>query len=222
MNYEMLSMFCQNNNLKLVRNLLTHNHEIVNILYDEGRFFKIAIQYNFPEVLKILLSYYEDKILDGDPTSNDYLHKKHSLREAIENALDLVDNEVSSEIQEVIDPYLLKDNSVIEEENLLHSLPFTKEEVQSDAGTRPSIIIGPSTAEANVGSDVTSTVNLLTVEYLRTKEESELSAGIADREDLLKIYLDEQLIASREGTPEQAEDSGVVGDTAEIQEQTYN
>lgn len=101
MSNKSLYNFCGWNDTKRVQELLDLFDDI-DILYENGVFFDLAISKNNVEICKFLLSYFETKQF---PIKNSkYQEAREKLVEILENATDSV--ELSPEIKEVLSPYI--------------------------------------------------------------------------------------------------------------------
>ena len=113
MNYELLSSLCMWNKPHLISDLLNESPNRVDILYDEGRFLKIAVDSNYTEVLNVLITYYRHNFLQGADSAPgesrlyEYIHRKNLLREAIEDAIDYTSSDISTDIDEIIREFML-------------------------------------------------------------------------------------------------------------------
>ena len=98
--------YCRRNFTEKAIDILEKSKDI-DILYEEGVFFRFAISKGNVEICKSLLEYFENKQF---PLKNkDYEEVKEKLTEILENAIDEV--ELSPEMQEVLRPYVNFDNS---------------------------------------------------------------------------------------------------------------
>ena len=73
-----------------------------DVLYDEGRFFSLAIEKNYCEIVKSLIQYFETK--QFPIKNNEYSEAKEKLKEILEDATDSI--ETSAEMKQVLSPYL--------------------------------------------------------------------------------------------------------------------
>ncbi len=84
------------------RVLYDNSEELVDVTYDDGIFFKLALSMESTELLKVLLDYCHDYFhLEDNPATYNLEHKKikHSLLEIFENSV------VSDTMQKVIESY---------------------------------------------------------------------------------------------------------------------
>ena len=101
MSNKSLYNFCGWNDTKRVQELLDLFDDI-DILYENGVFFDLAISKGNVEICKSLLNYFETKQF---PIKNSkYQEAREKLVEILENATDSV--ELSPEIKEVLSPYI--------------------------------------------------------------------------------------------------------------------
>lgn len=106
MSNKSLYNFCGWNDTKRAQELLDLFDDI-DILYENGVFFDLAISKGNVEICKSLLNYFENKQF---PTKNtEYQEAREKLVEILENATDSI--ELSPEIKEVLSPYIDFENS---------------------------------------------------------------------------------------------------------------
>jgi hypothetical protein len=98
--------YCRWNDSKNVKKLLKKSSDI-DILDDRGIFLRLAISGNNLEILKSLLTYFEEKQFSTKNT--EYHQVREKLVEILENATDSI--ELSPEIKEVLSPYIDFENS---------------------------------------------------------------------------------------------------------------
>lgn len=108
-NYIHLSDYITWNDYNLVTKELSQLIEL-DVLYDNGRFFKFAILENNYEIFEALLKYFKENQLNKyEINSEEYNNLNNQLIEILENAIDGVD--ISPEMQQVLSPYINFDNS---------------------------------------------------------------------------------------------------------------
>jgi len=78
--------------------------ENVDLFYKDNTIFLIVFAHNRAKVLKVLLDYYEEKYLQGDEHSREYIFRKKLLQEGIQEAWDAYDP--SPEIEALIKKYI--------------------------------------------------------------------------------------------------------------------
>ena len=113
-----LSNYCRWNNYTSVASLL-NKHSDIDIMYEEGKFFRFALQNNNPKMLEMLLHYFEETHKHLDHESFEYKEQKQKLLEFLQDAADTFS--ISSAIQEVLDRHsiCLQEESDIDEQELI-------------------------------------------------------------------------------------------------------
>jgi hypothetical protein len=106
MNNSVIYNFCCSNDTKYVKILLS-NFDDIDVFYKNGILFDIAISNNNIKICEALFEYFETKQFSIKNT--DYDKAKEKLTEILENAIDGID--LSTEMQEVLRPYVNFDNS---------------------------------------------------------------------------------------------------------------
>ena len=86
--YQMLIRYLIWNAAEKFQEKLESSEEIIDIFYNDCEFLKIAIENNHTEILNIIIKYYEEKHLRGDPESFEYKCAKQKLLDGVENAID--------------------------------------------------------------------------------------------------------------------------------------
>lgn len=102
MSFRLLSNYVEWNNLKSVKKLIKicdDKNEVINILNYDGVLFDLAIKNKNPEIIKVLIEYYEDKFLKPlELGSPDYNRRLVNLQKAITQSVDETEEEVSEEV----------------------------------------------------------------------------------------------------------------------------
>ena len=113
-----LSNYCRWDNYESVASLL-NKHSDIDIMYEEGKYFRFAIQNNNPKILGALLEYFEETHKHLDHESFEYKEQRQKLLEFLEDAADTFS--ISSAIQEVLDHHsiYLQEESDIDEQELI-------------------------------------------------------------------------------------------------------
>ncbi len=102
--YEDLSDRIGANRCSMVINLLNKNTNL-DLMYDNGTFFKMAIENNSHDIIKVLLDYFEENQLSAyKENSYEYSILKGKMRDILKFAINSV--ELSSETQKVLSSYL--------------------------------------------------------------------------------------------------------------------
>lgn len=107
MNYSRMASSCANGDDEWVKKSLDKAKELgedVDIFYSDYTFFRCIFARNYHKVLKLLLDYYEEKYLQGDEHSQEYIFRKKLLQEGIQEAWDAYDP--SPEIEALIKKYM--------------------------------------------------------------------------------------------------------------------
>ncbi len=107
MDYRALSRHCINDEAQWIRDELSdaeRSGESVDLLWQEGKLFHFACMSSSPEVLNILLKYYEDHNLKGESDSYEYLSAKKKLMDVVQ---DILYSHItpSEEVMKVLQPY---------------------------------------------------------------------------------------------------------------------
>jgi hypothetical protein len=103
--------FCSSNWPDKVQKLLDENIGEIDVMYDHGSFFRLAIARNSVKLLDILLKYFEKTKLQEEQAR---LIMQHKLGDILEEALKSY--EVSDEMNEILKPYLWEDDSDSEQD----------------------------------------------------------------------------------------------------------
>ena len=107
--------YCRWNDNENIENILNSSSELIDILNDNGLFFRLAISYNNIEVLNTLLQYYEKTQLQGDTNALGYKVAKHKLQQVLQDAVSSFD--VSEEAQQLLNNYLSENNDSEQEDS---------------------------------------------------------------------------------------------------------
>lgn len=104
MKYIKLSNYISWDDAKEVKRLLEKEDDI-DLTYNEGLFFKLAIKHDNNEILNVLIEYFDKtQLKEKELDSMDYKLLKYELRKILENAVDSF--EISEEMERVLAPYL--------------------------------------------------------------------------------------------------------------------
>jgi hypothetical protein len=91
-------------NVSLVSNILNKNIDL-DLTYNEGEFFTLAIENNSVEIIKTLLDYFNENHLSKYTSgSTEYLLLKNKMRDILEVAIE--DVSLSEEMKEMLSPYI--------------------------------------------------------------------------------------------------------------------
>ena len=101
---------------KGVKELLEEYPDKIDIAFNEGLLFRIAINRESLDLLNILLDFYKTTKLSGDPETIEYKLAYYQLKSMLQDAADAHD--VPPEIQKVIGPYLAADAENEDEQDL--------------------------------------------------------------------------------------------------------
>ena len=97
-------------NKLLVSNILNKNTDL-DLTYNEGEFFTLAIEGNSVEIVKTLLDYFNNNQLAKYKSGSiEYLLLKNKMRDILEIAIE--DVSLSEEMDEVLNPYLPKEDDI--------------------------------------------------------------------------------------------------------------
>jgi len=105
------SLYCQG-----VTELFRDYHDDIDLTFDDGLVFDIAIARESVDLLKVLLDFYRETKLQDDPKSLEYKLAYIQLRHMLDDALET--HSVRSSIKEVISPYLTNDEESDNEQDL--------------------------------------------------------------------------------------------------------
>jgi hypothetical protein len=103
----------------------------IDLVYDDGIYFKLSIKHDNIKILNFLLQYYEQTNLKGDFNSIEYKVAKHKLQQILQDAVNTFTP--SKEIQEVLEKYLPKEEDINSEQDLSdleNLLGFDTKEIQ--------------------------------------------------------------------------------------------
>jgi hypothetical protein len=107
------SYCCSDENIK-AKNLL-QKYSDIDLTEDGGIYFRIAIKHKNPEMLNILLDYYEKTKMSENRDSIEYQTAKDKLQQILKDAVKSFDT--SDEIQEILNRYIPQDNDTISEQD---------------------------------------------------------------------------------------------------------
>ena len=103
-------------NKLLVSNILNKNTDL-DLTYNEGEFFTLAIEDNSVEIVKTLLDYFNNNQLAKYKSGSiEYLLLKNKMRDILEIAIE--DVSLSEEMEEVLNPYIPKEENSDSEQEL--------------------------------------------------------------------------------------------------------
>ena len=159
LNYN-LYHYCRRNYTEKIIETLKEGKDI-NVLYQEGIFFRFAIKDNNLETCSALLTYFEQKQF---PNKDDkYLEARDQLQEVLENAI--CEREISKEMKQVLSPYLNFEDEVdsrlqefSEEENSKYQSWVSSLETNSDVFNNPTL---ESTGETELSGDLVQDPDLV-------------------------------------------------------------
>ncbi|MCC2646544.1 MAG: hypothetical protein K0R02_609 [Rickettsiaceae bacterium] len=83
----LLHWFCQGNSVKSLKTLLKQSPEVIDVTIDDGGLFGLAIAHDYPEVLKVLVDYYEKTQMQGDPHSIEYIYARKKLHDIFQETV---------------------------------------------------------------------------------------------------------------------------------------
>lgn len=120
----------------LVSNILNKNLDL-DLTYNEGEFFTLAIESNSVEIIKTLLDYFNNNQLEKYPSgSTEYLLLKNKIIDILDIAIEDVD--LSEEMKQVLSPYMrIEDN---ENEGSSKSV-CQEEDVQNHSGESTQVTL---------------------------------------------------------------------------------
>lgn len=95
---------------------MLNRYKNIDLVYDDGIYFKLSIKHDNIKMLNFLLQYYEQTNLKGDSNSLEYKVAKHKLQQILQDAVNTFTP--SKEIQEVLEKYLPKEDDVNSEQDL--------------------------------------------------------------------------------------------------------
>lgn len=104
MKTDVLFHYCRWNEIKSVISRLKEKRDI-DLTYDEGCYFRCAIQHNNTEILNVLLDYYRETQLDNC-SFDERMDRKEKLQEILQSAVDQIYYNISDEIMAILKPHL--------------------------------------------------------------------------------------------------------------------
>lgn len=162
----MLYSCCSNLNYRGALSLFRKYPNYIDLTYDDGILFKIAIAHESTALLHVLLDFYKETKLEGKEDKLAYLHLKHILQDAAEA------HDLSLEIQKIIGPYVIEvEESDNENEQDLNGFDIAAG--YSEQGDS-SIHLSHSASELFVHQNASV--------LLRSSSESLVSCNFSDRE----------------------------------------
>jgi hypothetical protein len=105
-NNNLYTFFCANNSINIKRILELFNGNEIDVLYENGMFFKTAISNNNSEICQALLSFFETK-------QNPSEEQKEQLKDILEEITSF--STISKEMQLVLKNYIPYEENYIEE-----------------------------------------------------------------------------------------------------------
>ncbi|MDF2965648.1 MAG: hypothetical protein K0Q51_1036 [Rickettsiaceae bacterium] len=85
--YFWLHNYCRWNEPKEVKKQLLEFSEGIDLTNEDGELFHLAIAHDYPEVLRVLVDYYEKNQMQGDPNSLQYKYAKRKLHDIFQEAV---------------------------------------------------------------------------------------------------------------------------------------
>lgn len=105
-NYTKLADRVSDNRLSMVQYMLNKDNSL-DLTYDNGTYFRMSIENNSYDIVKVLLDYFEENQLsEYTEGSAEYLSLKGKLQDIITDIAEDNDN-ISPKLKDVIQPYLL-------------------------------------------------------------------------------------------------------------------
>jgi hypothetical protein len=96
--------YCRMNLPKQLKEFLGNNSKSIDITFEDGVLFQVAIAQDMKEILHVLLEYYERTKLQDDQETFEYKSSKHKLLIILQDAVDSCNP--SKEIQEILNSYI--------------------------------------------------------------------------------------------------------------------
>jgi len=123
--------YCRWNDNESVKDILEQSSEAIDILDDKGLFFRLAISANNIKMLNVLLDYYV-KTQYHSNSENQYAipFAKHKLQMILQEAVNKFD--VSKEMQEILNPYLPKEEGNDLEQELGDIIGFNLSQIDDN------------------------------------------------------------------------------------------
>ena len=119
---------------------MLNNYAEIDLTYEGGIYFKIAIKHNNKEVLSALLEHFEKiQLKEKELDSMDYKLLKYELRKILEESIDSF--EISEEIEKVLAPYLPQEEEDYQLD-LMNDLLVTEDNYNPDYETFETVKIG--------------------------------------------------------------------------------
>jgi hypothetical protein len=113
--------YCRMNLPQQLQEVLESNSESIDITFEDGVLFQIAIAQDMQEILHVLLGYYERTKLQDDQETFEYKSSKHKLLIILQDAVDSCNT--SKEIQEILNSYI-GDTSDSDSDKWLEDITF--------------------------------------------------------------------------------------------------
>ena len=111
---------------KFVQDILSKNRDL-DLLYKNGRFFKMAIENNQIDITEMLLEYFKDNQLSRyNNNSEEYNNLENQLIEVIEVVIDEV--ELLHEMKKILSPYIDFEDSIDSKEHDFDEFNFPDDE----------------------------------------------------------------------------------------------
>jgi hypothetical protein len=156
MDYIKLSSCCRRGWIKDIKRLIegsVKEREVIDIFWGENELIHMAAIHGGAEVLSLLMEYYENHFLQGDPESNEYLHNRSLLTEAIEETI-FSTGSVKPEVMEIFNVYRLPEDNKSEAD--LNEVP---DSYDADNDIAPESSAVPNSAELHTHYSILGAVH---------------------------------------------------------------
>lgn len=95
---------------------MLNRYKNIDLVYDDGIYFKLSIKHDNIKMLNFLLQYYEQTNLKGDSNSLEHKVAKYKLQQILQDAVNTFTP--SKEMEVVLEKYLPKEEDVNSEQDL--------------------------------------------------------------------------------------------------------
>jgi len=85
-----------------LNDLLEKSPVIIDVMFDKGRVFGVAMAWGYAEVLQVLINYYKKTQISGEPYLMSYKYARSKLLNVLDVAKDGCEDDLSEEVESVL------------------------------------------------------------------------------------------------------------------------
>jgi hypothetical protein len=145
--HSILYDLCRWNKTEKVKYFLEKSPVAIDILDDQGLFFRLAISSNNVAMLDTLLEYYKKTQLQSDSNTLEYKVAKYNIQQILQDAIDTFN--VSEEIQKIVDMYIPKETDNEQDLDELEDiqLPYFSNHYTDVEDTKDTQVLGDTKSD---------------------------------------------------------------------------